>query len=178
MTGMKREKMKASDNLIRIGRQGFSLVEVVMSVAIAALGIITVLGLIPGSLASMREAGDITARTRIIASISSEIQSSNWGQLNGDTWSGMTTLSQDNWYFDDQANPLKKGSSDLDMRQVYVARIRQSNRRVQISGQAAPNPDLLNLMVDIAVNPDPNFGFSNPETYGSWPIIVARRSSN
>lgn len=149
-----------------------------MSVAIAALGIITVLGLIPGSLASMREAGDITARTRIIATISSEIQSSNWGQLNGDTWSGINTLSQDNWHFDDQANPLKKGSSDLDMRQVYVARIRLSDRRVQISGQAAPNPDLLNMMVDIAVNPDPNFGFSNPETFGSWPIIVARRSSN
>lgn len=175
---MKQEKTKASDRMVRMGRQGFSLVEVVMSVAIAALGIITVLGLIPGSLASMREAGDITARTRIIATISSEIQSSNWGQLNGDTWTGIDILSQANWHFDDQANPLKKGSSDLDMRQVYLARIRLSDRRVQISGQAAPNPDLLNMMVDIAVNPDPNFGFNNPETFGSWPIIVARRSSN
>ncbi len=164
-------------SLTKLVKNGFSLVEVVMAVAIAALGIITVLGLIPGSLASIREAGEITSRTRIIASISSEIQMSDWGNRSsaGVPWTGLGAFLDRRWSFDDQANLLSGDGADLAMQQSYLARVRLPEQRVSVSGQQGLNGDLVNLMVDIATVNDPGFGFENNANVFSVPIIVARR---
>jgi len=160
-----------------ITNKGFSLVEVVMAVAIAALGIITVLGLIPGSLSSIREASEITSRTRIIASISSEIQMSDWGNRVGAgvPWSGLSVFLERKWSFDDQANLLGGDGQDLSMQQAYLARIRLPDQRISLSGQQQINGDLVNLIIDIATVNDPQFNFDNTINVFSAPIIVARR---
>jgi uncharacterized protein (TIGR02598 family) len=159
--------------------RGFSLVEVVMAVAIAALGIITVLGLIPGSLASIREASEITSRSRIIAAISSDIQMADWGANTGGTgtWSGVDAFLIRKWSFDDQANLLSEGDGDLASQQAYLARVRRPEQQVTLSGQTGLNPDLINLYVDIATVNDPGFGFETEAAVFSYPIIVSRRYS-
>jgi uncharacterized protein (TIGR02598 family) len=162
---------------------GFSLVEVVMAVAIAALGIITVLGLIPGSLTSIREAAEITSRTRIISTISAEIQMSDWGRRsNGPVpWSGLQTFLEQKWHFDDQANPLPTEGQDLGTQQAYLARVRSPEQRVALSGQTTPNPDIVNLILDIAAVGDPSYDFPAGDggelspLVQSFPVIIARR---
>jgi uncharacterized protein (TIGR02598 family) len=164
-------------HLVRRSLPAFSLVEVVMAVAIAALGIITVLGLIPGSLTSIREAGEITSRTRIISVISSEIQLSDWGSRGGGSvpWTGLQSFLDQKWYFDDQANPLPQDGQDLATQQSYIARVRLPEQRLALSGQSAANPDLVNLILDIAAVSDPSFAFESDVFVESFPIIVARR---
>lgn len=158
---------------------GFSLVEVVMAVAIAALGIITVLGLIPGSLASIREASEITSRSRILAAISSDIQMSDWGTKTGGTgaWSGIGVFLNRKWSFDDQANILSETGGNLASQQAYLARVRQPAQTIVLSGQTGLNSDLVNLVVDIATVNDPSFGWEPGVAVSSFPIIVARRYS-
>ena len=79
----------------RTGRSGFSLVEVTISVAIAALGFVTLLGLLPQGLEMSRQAANLAAESRITELLSGELQSTPWTDL---TWSGYGPLR----YFNDQ----------------------------------------------------------------------------
>lgn len=64
---------------------GFSLVEVVFALAIASLGFLTLLGLLPSGLEMARNSADLSAEARITQLIGGELQSTAWDELD---WSG------------------------------------------------------------------------------------------
>ncbi len=93
----------------RINERGFSLIEVTIAMAIAALGIITILGLIPRGMDTMREAGDQAIRGRIEQAILNELQMTPFEDAMGssplDGYDGME------FYYDAQGEELSDSKS-------------------------------------------------------------------
>lgn len=167
-------------------RSGFSLVEVAIAVAIAAVGLTAVLGVLPSSLESVRVAGNSSASARIVSEILGEIQLSDWGRsqnggvsVSGGTsgWTGLNDVLSRRWYYDDQANRIAESSSDFRTRLSFVARARIPDTPLALSGDTTIPASLKNVQIDIAVVPDPSFTFSDPNTFVTFPGIVARRYS-
>jgi uncharacterized protein (TIGR02598 family) len=168
-------------------RQGFSLVEVAMATAIAALGIVVILGIIPGGLESIRKAGNTSAEARIVAQIAGEVQISDW--LGGGTggipdnptnMAGLVALTNKRWFFDDQAAPLDESASNLDVSLSYVARVRFSDTnggRVVAPG-GADMTSTAALVIELAAVPLQDFNFDDRNVLGqisAHPIIVTRQ---
>ena len=171
-----------------VGRAGFSLVEVAMATAIAALGIVVILGIIPGGLESIRKAGNTTAEARIVSQIIGEIQLSDW--LGGATGAapggnpvnmpGLVALTTKRWYFDDQAAPLEEGASNLDTSLTYVARVRFSRNGggVVVAPGGGPMTNTAAVVIDLAAVPLKDFDFEDADLAAqitSQPILVTRQ---
>ena len=167
--------------------KGFSLVEVAMATAIAALGIVVILGIIPGGLESIRKAGNTSAEARIVAQIAGEVQISDWlgggaGAIpdNPTNMAGLVALTGKRWFFDDQAAPLDESASNLDISLSYVARVRFSNtnggRVVAPGGQNMSNTAA--LVIELAAVPLQDFNFDDRSVSGqisTHPVIVTRQ---
>lgn len=80
----------------RLSRGGFSLIEVTLALAIAALGFITLLGLLPQGLDMARRSANLASEARIVQKLSNELQSASWEDL---SWQGYGPKR----YFNDQA---------------------------------------------------------------------------
>jgi uncharacterized protein (TIGR02598 family) len=169
--------------------RGFSLVEVALAVAIAAVGLVAVLGVLPTSMASVRDAGNLSAKARIIGEILGELQLSDWGAVSGNGktssekssgWNGLDKVIDRRWYFDDQANPISESDSDFDSQLSFVARVRLSTDPVSVPGDAAGSSNLKNVQIDIAVIPDKDFKFSDSQknVFSTYPGIISRRYSS
>lgn len=65
----------------RAASGGFSLIEVTLAMAIASVAIITLVGVIPQGLATMREAGDQAIEARIHQQIMGELQMASFDRL-------------------------------------------------------------------------------------------------
>lgn len=171
-----------------VGRTGFSLVEVAMATAIAALGIVVILGIIPGGLESIRKAGNTSAEARIVSQIIGEIQLSDWlGGVGGAApggnpvnMPGLVALTTKRWYFDDQAAPLEEGASNLDTSLTYVARVRfsRSGGGVVVAPGGGPMTNTAAVVIDLAAVPLRDFDFDDADLAGqitSQPILVTRQ---
>jgi uncharacterized protein (TIGR02598 family) len=169
-------------------RAGFSLVEVAMATAIAALGIVVILGIIPGGLESIRKAGNTSAEARIVSQIIGEIQLSDWqGGVAGATpggnpvtMPGLVALTTRRWFFDDQAAPLEEDASNLDTSLSYVARVRfsQNGGGVVIAPGGAPMTNTAAVIIDLAAVPLKDFDFDDADLAAqitSQPILVTRQ---
>jgi uncharacterized protein (TIGR02598 family) len=185
---MKINKWTRVRSALRLGTgPGFSLVEVAMATAIAALGIVVILGIIPGGLESIRKAGNTSAEARIVAQIAGEVQISDW--LGGGTggipdnptnMAGLVALTNKRWFFDDQAAPLDESASNLDVSLSYVARVRFSDTnggRVVAPG-GADMTSTAALVIELAAVPLQDFNFDDRNVLGqisAHPIIVTRQ---
>ena len=169
--------------------RGFSLVEVALAVAIAAVGLVAVLGVLPSGLSSVRDAGNLSANARIIGEILGELQLSDWGAMSGNGrtsteqnsgWAGLDRVVARRWYFNDQANPISEGDSDFTSQISFVARVRLSRDPVSVPGDAAGSSNLKNVQIDIAVIPDKDFAFSDSQTdmFVTYPGVISRRYSS
>jgi uncharacterized protein (TIGR02598 family) len=160
---------------------GFSLPEVALAVAIAALSIVTLLGIIPSGLESVRAAGNTAATARIISQVTGELQLSDWGAKPGNatgTWSKLQRSLDRKWYFDDQANPLNDPSTaGFDMRLAYVVRVRATSNGVLLPGNTTPTSDMISINVDVAVTPNANYNFANPALFQTQPAVLTRQYS-
>jgi len=110
--------MKISINSGKSG--GFSLIEVTLAMAIAAVGVVTLLGMVPQGMNTMREAGDEAIVARIHQQVLNELQMADFDAL--DRYHEMEI------YYDDQGEELGNnkeggGSAKGTFKHVYSARI-------------------------------------------------------
>lgn len=62
--------------------KGFSLAEVIMAVGITAIGVTSLIGLVPAGLDSLRQSAARVAQTKIIQAVTADFQMGDWGQRN------------------------------------------------------------------------------------------------
>lgn len=164
--------------LCKAATSGFSLVEVTIALAIAALAITVILGLVPAGLSSLRDAANTAAETSITRQMISEVQAADWGANQGGTpgWSNLVSYADQKRYFDDQGTRLSDSSGTT---MSYVARFRFPSSIVVLPGgtmaPSATGNDMVYLTVDVAAVPDPNYSFSDPANYHSRTLIVTRQ---
>lgn len=141
-------------------RRGFSLVEVVMAVGIMALGVVTILGLLPHGLEMTRKTANEQAETRIVDLIVGEMQSADWATLD-------LTPKQVR-YFDDQGLELVEGdagSGDFSMMLSYVVQVNIPPLDVRLpnnDGSMVPNQNLRRVMIKMIAAPLRDFNFDAP----------------
>lgn len=119
-------KMNQKDDFRLV--KGFSLVEVTIAMAIAALASITLLGMIPSGMQTMRDAGDQAIMGRINQRILSEIQLTPFG-VKGNETTLIDSFDGKERFYDDQGEEMKIGSPLTeaqirdDLLHVYSAKI-------------------------------------------------------
>lgn len=103
---------------------GFSLVEVTLAMAIAAVGLVSIIGMLPQGMQTMRDAGDRAIEARIHQQILGELQMTPFGDSNSsalDTYDGLEIYydAQGEELGDAQNNSSVKGSFE----HIYTARV-------------------------------------------------------
>lgn len=141
---------------------GFSLVEVTIAVAIAALGFITLLGLLPQGLNMARESAQLSTGARIIQKLSGEMQSAAWQDI---TWTGYGPLR----YFTAEGSEIVASESsdpqDLATRLTYVASVQLPEQPLDVRlpagmGTAQIAQHLRRVRINVATSSDPEFDFA------------------
>lgn len=140
-----------------------------MAVAIAALGIITLLGLIPHGLSTSRKTINEIATTRIVAQLVAEAQLADWQSLDA-------TTDDTSRLFDDQGVEIQSGSGNMTTLS-YVARVGIPAKDVILptNSNAAVSQNLRRVIIDVAPVPDQNFFKSNPapESYRTFTQLIS-----
>ena len=137
---------------------GFSLVEVVLAVGIMALGVVTILGLLPHGLEMSRKTANEMAEARIIEHIVGEMQSTDWLALN--------TYGQQLRYFDDQGLELPNlNTAEARFALNYVVRVEVPPLDVRLPtnrASTAVDQNLRRVSIRIVAAPLPDFNFNSP----------------
>ena len=138
---------------LRQWRRAFSLAETTMAVAIAALGIVSIMGLMPQGLETSRKTSNIAVQTRIMQEIIGDLQSMDWSTLDS------TVLSQPTRNYDDQGIRLTTNNGFVS----YVAHMDLKNDMTvpQSSGSSGAAPYMRRLVVKIANSSKSTFDFSS-----------------
>lgn len=153
--------------------RGFSLIEVSIAMAIAALGAVTLLGLIPQGMDTMREAGDQAIRGRINQSILNELQMTPFDSNLTGSASPLDAYNGREFYYDAQGEELSdsktQGGASEDRKKgsfahVYSARVSVPNEAKKLpenvggavfggygfDGANSVNPYLRPVIVEVA----------------------------
>jgi uncharacterized protein (TIGR02598 family) len=146
----------------RFFKAGFSLVEVVLAVGIMALGVVTILGLLPHGLEVSRQTANEQAESRIIDSIVGELQAMDWVTLNTQA----KAVTSKEYLYDDQGLSLEGLSdSEVSASLSYVARVDIPDLDVYLPTNAvagAKNYNLRRVVIDVAATPLKDFFDRNP----------------
>lgn len=137
--------------------QAFSLVEVVLAVGIMALGVVTILGLLPHGLEMSRKTANEMAEVRIVEHIIGELQSSDWANFNN----GL----EQTRFFDDQGLELPDlSTSESRFMLSYVAKVEVPQLDVYLPTNNAPqlSPHLRRVTIKLIAAPLVDFNFNSP----------------
>lgn len=173
-------------HLIRVNRRssvsGFSLVEVALAVAIASLGIITCLGLLPEGIEMSRKTGLLAINSNVLDQIIRDIENArdwkaikanyvaNPGFPSGGTAAGLDDQKK---YFDYQGTAVTASSSNI----AFVAQI-QYNLPCLLPGDGTDQKYLARLRINIANTSNPSFNFPVPANglYATFYHLVSKSS--
>jgi uncharacterized protein (TIGR02598 family) len=146
---------------------GFSLVEVALAVAIAAVGIITCLGLLPEGLEMSRRTAQMAINSNILEQLIRDVENAGWPYLS-------TQTGRVKKYYNDQGTEVAVDASDL----TYLVEIDYSNLAYLPATTAAwkTQSNLKRLVIRIATTTNPNFEFAgkNPALYTTFNHLVAK----
>lgn len=133
---------------------GFSLVETTIAVGIAATVLVALVGLVPVSLETLREAGNTTAEARIVQSVAADFRMRDWSEI----------IKQDmddtpvDFYFDGQGARVSKGAAEA----IFTARVNVTEAE-PLPGAAGTNEGLRTLRITVTSSPRPDAAFLKPE---------------
>lgn len=159
---------------------GFSLVEVALAVAIAALGIITCLGLIPEGLEMSRKTSTLAINSNILEQIIRDIENaSGWKSIKtnfepptGHPAAGAPAAAADLIKtYDYQGTPLLVDDKNIS----YVAKV-SNDRLCFLPGAAADQQYLARLVIRIASTSNPEFDFEKAPvgSFATFHHLVAK----
>lgn len=143
---------------------GFSLVEVTLAVAIAALAIITLLGLLPQGLEMSRKTALITTNSNILEQISRDLDNARFSLL---------PTSAVKKYYNDQGSEVSADSTEI----VYVVEIDPETATPASLPQAEKDqPYLKKYVIRIANSSSSDFDFDSgsPLRYTTFNHLVAK----
>lgn len=143
---------------------GFSLVEVTLAVAIAALAIITLLGLLPQGLEMSRKTALMTSNSNILEQVARDLENAYFNKL------PTQVLTK---YFNDQGAEVKQDSKDI----VYVVQIDPDVQYPASLPKSATNQLYMKrFIIRIATtsSPDFKFGEDNRISYSIYSHLVAK----
>lgn len=127
---------------------GFSLAEVAIAVAIAAFGVVTIMGLLPQGLEMSRKTGVLNAQRSIVEHVLRDLEQTEWSKLVANTQLR---------YYDDQGLEVVTGKSSV----TYVVSIDVKDLSATLPDVTAPQQYLRKVVVKIADSRDPKFDFSD-----------------
>ncbi|MFN0078458.1 MAG: Verru_Chthon cassette protein B [Prosthecobacter sp.] len=116
----------------------FSLVEVMVAVGITAVGIVTLLGLLPSSLSNIRRAANDGVEARVMQAIMADYQMRDWPSILRQQESAAAEMT----YFDLNGFPVKSADSEA----FLLAQINVVDAPL-LPGATVPNPRLRMLRV-------------------------------
>lgn len=160
-------KVKSKPRIVRLSRlpAAFSLVEVTIAVAIAALGFLTLLGLLPQGITMARNSAEMSVGSKIMLKLSGEMQSMAWNRI---TWTGYGPLR----YFTNEGRELTAGNTsqeDLASSLAFVASIYVPQKPLDVylpagtsgGGNGTAETYLRRVKICIATSADPSFDFNS-----------------
>jgi uncharacterized protein (TIGR02598 family) len=141
---------------------GFSLVEVTLAVAIAALAVITLLGLLPQGLEMSRKTAIITSNSNILEQIIRDLENARFATLPAEV---------QRKYFNDQGAELEQDSKEI----VFVVEI-DPVEPATLPQSEAIQPYLRRFIVRIATSGNSDFQFEedNRMSYTIFNHLVAK----
>lgn len=140
-------------------RAGFSLIEVTIALGISALGITSILGMLPQGMGNLKKASDLAAETRISQYIISEVTQAQWQDKSGGDLLSYSYNGK-RYYFDDMAQVLD--ARDPGPNVSYVAQAFISTQGVSIPGGKV-DPYLRRLTVKMKNTTQRDFDFDSAE---------------
>ena len=143
--------------LVRLFGPGhaFSLAETTMAVAIAALGIVSIMGLMPQGLETSRKTGNIAAQSRIMQEVTGDLESMDWASLDNYVLANPTRT------YDDQGVRLNSGTGAQGL-VSYVAHVDLKNDAIlPQTGVLSRSIFMRRLVVKIANTGRTDFDFSD-----------------
>jgi uncharacterized protein (TIGR02598 family) len=155
--------MKLMKRCLKAGTAaGFSLVEVTLAVAIAALALITLLGLLPQGLEMSRKTSLITNYSNIVEQIARDLDNARFTML---------PTSQQRKYFNDQGTELQADSEEI----VFVAEI-DPRQPATLPRSEATQLYLRRFIIKVtnSGNRDFEFGENNRMSYSTFNHLVAQ----
>lgn len=145
--------------------RGFSLPEVTIAVAIAALGILSILGLLPQGLEMTRKTGEVSAHRHILEQVFRDLEQSSWTALDNVMKAGPYKR-----LFDDQGIETTAGGTTL----TYTVQVELFGETTgsttqhprlpgaaNLSGDSASQKYLLKTIVKIAATANSGFDFGD-----------------
>ncbi len=160
---------------LRLSR-GFSLPEVTIAIGIAALGLTSVIGLLPQGVETLKKAGDVSTETRITQHILASIATADWVNAAGaDILTG--EFEGRRYYFDDLAVELNASNPGPDVAYVAEVSLPQADISLPASGgSAAADPYLRRVMVKVRNSSSPSVDFKSAPaaSYRMYASVVSR----
>lgn len=147
---------------IKRAAQGFSLVEVTLAVAIAALAIITLLGLLPQGLEMSRKTAVITTTSNILEQVARDLENARFTLL---------PAAKQTKYFNDEGTEVKADSQRI----VYVVQIDPQDPATLPKSETT-QLYLKRFIIKIASSSNPSFEFEeeNRLSYSTHYHLVAK----
>jgi uncharacterized protein (TIGR02598 family) len=158
--------------------QGFSLPEATISIGIAALGLTSLLGFLPQSMNTLKQAGDIATETRITEQILSSISNSEWVDA-----SGKDVLTNEyqgkRYYFDDLAVQLDSENPGDWVSYVAEVEVPKADIALPTTNQKGSDldPYLRRVVVKVGSATSSEFSFDAARpasTYRTYASVVSR----
>jgi len=137
---------------------GFSLVEITLAVAIAALAIITLLGLLPQGLDMARKTSMMINDSNIVEQITHDMENASFDLL-----PSATTKK----YYNDQGREVAQDATDL----AYVVEI-EPKQVVALPKAEMTQPYMKRMVIRIAATSSPAFVFAPPGSDTAPPYVT------
>jgi uncharacterized protein (TIGR02598 family) len=164
---------------IRHRSAAFTLVEVTIAVAIAALGFITLLGLLPQGLNMARNSAEMSIGSKIIQKLSGDMQSMVWTRIN---WTGYGPLR----FFTNEGREMTIADTspeDMKASLAFVASVYVPQKQLDVvlpagsSGSTGTmEPYLRRVKICVATSSDSTFSFNSalPQRITSAYAFIAK----